>query len=987
MRARARLVGVLGALIIGSGIVAAAPVPGAAALILPVGFEQHDYVSIGQRLTTMAWAPDGRLFVSEKQGNVRVVRDGTLLSQPFLTVSTATESEKGLKGITFDPAFASNGFVYIYYTDPVTLKNRVSRFTTSATNPDRADPNSELVLVEGIGSGTFHSAGALHFGPDGKLYISTGDASYAPNSQNLHNLDGKILRLNPDGSVPSDNPFVGILNDRPEIWAYGLRNPFTFAFDTDTGRMFINDVGNATWEEIDEGVAGANYGWPTCEGVCSEPGMTNPLYTYNHADGPGKSITGAEFYSGTTFPVEYRGDYFFGDYVGNYIKRYDMQTGQVVDFATDTPNVADIRTGPDGALYYLSVEAKKIVRIQYTGASPPPSGDLVLEPIADDHVAASVPDRNYGRSPLLYASSGSDLNRVFLEWDLTALAGQHIASVALRIHTDTASLAGSTATQTVRHVDDDGWTELGLTYNNQPSVSATLGTLGPTQPDTEYLIPLDAAEVEGHLGGLFSVAVDSSSPVDTLFFYSRDSYAGASKKPALVITTSTTPPPPPVIGSPPEPQIDEPAFDATYRAGDEITYSGSASDAEDGALGPDSLTWEVVFHHDTHTHPFIEPFSGVSGGTFVVPDTGETSDNVWFRIHLTATDSDGNSVDTFRDIVPLKSQVTLATVPAGLSVLLDGSPKVTPTSFIGVEGLRRQLTAPATQTLAGHTYEFDSWSDGGAADHSIATPQADTTYTATYTEVTGGGASCGEGIAGSPDVGDTFGRSIGAGWGSADVGGSYTLSGGATSFSVAGGQGILNLAGSGANRAATLNGVSLRDAEILVCITPSKVAAGNATYVYAEARVVGTNAYRPKIILNADGSVAVHAGKVVNGKESSVAPPVVVAGLTQAAGKTYWLHALVSGDSPTTIKINTWADGEAEPAGWQFSATDSTSALQVAGGSWPARVHELEQHSDQHCLRRFQRRWQRWTGRPATPAARHGHRHGCLWADARERLG
>ena len=135
MSGRARLVAVLGLLIVGSGIVAAAPVPGAAAFILPAGFEQHDYVSIGQRLTTMAWSPDGRLFVSEKQGNVRVVKDGTLLSQPFLTVSTATESEKGLKGIAFDPAFASNGFVYIYYTDPATLKNKVSRFTSSATDP------------------------------------------------------------------------------------------------------------------------------------------------------------------------------------------------------------------------------------------------------------------------------------------------------------------------------------------------------------------------------------------------------------------------------------------------------------------------------------------------------------------------------------------------------------------------------------------------------------------------------------------------------------------------------------------------------------------------------------------------------------------------------------------------------------------------------------------------------------------------------------
>ena len=261
---------------------------------------------------------------------------------------------------------------YVYYTDSTTVLNKVSRYTVSQSDPDVADPNSEVVLVSGIATGVFHSAGALHFGSDGKLYVSTGDGSYGPNGQDLTNLNGKILRLNTDGSVPGDNPFVGQASVRPEIWAYGLRNPFTFAFDPGSQRMMINDVGNSTWEEIDSGQSGANFGWPTCEGVCNDARFVDPVYAYNHAAGPGKSITGGVFYRGTMFPSAYRGDYFFGDYVGNYIKRFNPGTGAVTDFATNAMNPVDLDVGPDGALYYLSVEAKTVDRIAYGETQPPP---------------------------------------------------------------------------------------------------------------------------------------------------------------------------------------------------------------------------------------------------------------------------------------------------------------------------------------------------------------------------------------------------------------------------------------------------------------------------------------------------------------------------------------------------------------------------------------------------------------------------------------
>jgi glucose/arabinose dehydrogenase len=913
-----RVLAVVLATVFAIGLDVGAPRRVEAAATLPQGFEATDYVSIGQRLTAMAWSPDGRLFVSEKTGGVRVVKNGNLLPTPFLTVTTNTNDEKGLKGVAFDPNFGSNGYVYVYYTDADTLLNKVSRFTTSSGNPDVADPNSEIVLISGIGSGVYHSAGALHFGPDGKLYISTGDASYAPDSQNLHNLNGKILRINKDGTVPTDNPFVGQTGVRPEIWAYGLRNPFTFAFSS-TGLMYINDVGNSTWEEIDQGQKGANYGWPTCEGVCNVAGMTNPIYTYNHNDGPGKSITGAEFYSGTTFPTDYRGDYFFGDYVGNYIKRYDPATGQVFDFAVDVPNPVDLRTGPDGALYYLAVEAKKVVRIQYTGVvTPPPDPNTVsFAPVADDHVTAASPAKNYGRSPSLYAQSGADANRIFKKWDLSSLAGKVIDSATLKFRTSTTASSASSATENVKLVTDSSWTELGLTWNNQPAMSTGLATIPAVAANTNYSITLPVNALQPYAGTLLSLGIDANNPVDSMYFNSRDA---VSDRPALVIHWSD--PAPPVIGDPPQPSIDTPVDGSTFRANDTISFSGSATDTEDGTLGPSAMTWEVVFHHDTHTHPFIEPFSGVDHGTFDIPDTGEASDNIWYRIHLTVTDSDGNTATTFRDVVPLKSTVTLATSPSGLQVLLDGSPFTAPKTFIGVENFKRQITAPLTQSMNGRTYEFVSWSDGGAADHSIQTPINDTTYTATYKDVTDSGTEA---------VSDDFTRTVTNGWGTADKGGTYVLSGGNANFAATGSAATILLPQTNANKAATLPGVYLQDADVTVRVAEDKLPVGNAGYAYAEVRVAGSNAYRPKLIFNTNGTVAVHAGVVVNGTETQVAPPVVVAGLTQTPGAFYWLRTQVTGVNPTTIKVKAWADGQPEPANWQFSATNNAAQLQTAG--------------------------------------------------------
>jgi glucose/arabinose dehydrogenase len=327
------------------------------------GFE-HTLVTAGlSEPTAMEFAPDGRLFVCEKGGRLRVVKGGTLLDTEFVAVSVNSFSERGLLGIAFDPNFSSNRFVYVYYTRSASpIKNRVSRFTASIGNPDVAVPNSEVVILDDIGSDAGnHNGGAIHFGLDGKLYVAIGDGgSNASNSQSLTTLSGKLLRINSDGSIPSDNPFVGDSEARGEIWALGLRNPYTFAVDPVSGKIHINDVGANTWEEINVGMVGGNYGWPLCEGMCGDPLFIDPIHAYDH--NVGDAITGGAFYRGTQFPNQYLGSYFFSDYLGGFIKRLDI-ANQVSDFWITGNGPVDLKVGPDGVLYYAAIFTGEIRRI------------------------------------------------------------------------------------------------------------------------------------------------------------------------------------------------------------------------------------------------------------------------------------------------------------------------------------------------------------------------------------------------------------------------------------------------------------------------------------------------------------------------------------------------------------------------------------------------------------------------------------------------
>jgi len=335
----------------------------------PAGFTGTTYVSGLAKPTAMEFSPDGRLFVCEQGGALRVIKNGTLLGKPFVVLPVEASGERGLLGVAFDPAFVVNKFVYLYYTSrtPAT-HNRASRFTASG---DTALAGSETVLIDldDLSGATNHNGGAVHFGPDGKLYIAAGENANPANAQVLTNLLGKILRINSDGVIPADNPFFATATGRNRaIWCTGLRNPFTFAFQPGTGTMFLNDVGNSSWEEINFGVAGANYGWPATEGYTTNAGYKSPVFAYPHGGGTsaGNAIAGGAFYNPATnqFPASYLGDYFFGDYVNGWINVLNLADSTVKNFGSGLGSVIDLKVGPDGSLFYAT-QGGIVGKVQY----------------------------------------------------------------------------------------------------------------------------------------------------------------------------------------------------------------------------------------------------------------------------------------------------------------------------------------------------------------------------------------------------------------------------------------------------------------------------------------------------------------------------------------------------------------------------------------------------------------------------------------------
>jgi putative heme-binding domain-containing protein len=322
---------------------------------LPPGFTIQVIATGLTGCTALEAAPDGRVFVCEQTGALRVVKNDRLLDAPVMRLDVDSSWERGLIGVTVDPAFPRRPYVYVCYVAAKPYPHhRVSRWTVVN---DRAVPGSEKVLLEGDDQNRLggsvpngHQGGALHFGVDGKLYIAIGDQTAGAPAQDLSTFQGKLLRINADGTIPADNPFVKKTKGKyRSAWAIGLRNPFAFAVQPRTGRIFINDVGG-NYEEINEGTAGANFGWPSVEhGPTSDARFRGPIHWY-----PAASIVGGAFAPPDLhWPGEYRG-YFFLDFVGGWIKVLDPdKPARARTLATGLRRPTDLRFAPDGSLYVL----------------------------------------------------------------------------------------------------------------------------------------------------------------------------------------------------------------------------------------------------------------------------------------------------------------------------------------------------------------------------------------------------------------------------------------------------------------------------------------------------------------------------------------------------------------------------------------------------------------------------------------------------------
>lgn len=393
------------------------------ATLLPGFTEAQVGSNLGGSPTAMDFAPDGRLFVCLQSGQVRVIENGNLLATPFVTVPTTENGERGLLGIAFDPGFAGNHFVYVYYTvSNAPIHNRVSRYTA---NGNVAVSGSETVILDldNLSTATNHNGGAIHFGSDGKLYIGVGENANPANSQSVANRLGKLLRINADGTIPSDNPtsFPNIAGSptgaNRAIWAVGLRNPFTFGVQPGTGRLFINDVGQNTWEEINDGIAGSNYGWNICEGDCSPPNSNfrDPLLQYSHDDGC--AIVGGAFYNPSVnqFPAGYVGKYFFGDLCGAWIRVMDTSNNTASDFATGIGSPVDIKVGPEGSLYYLDQGSGQVWKISAISTPTPTATPITVSgtvtycsnPAADGVPGVTLTLTGSGSGSILSDSSGN----------------------------------------------------------------------------------------------------------------------------------------------------------------------------------------------------------------------------------------------------------------------------------------------------------------------------------------------------------------------------------------------------------------------------------------------------------------------------------------------------------------------------------------------------------------------------------------------------
>ncbi len=671
--------------------------------------------------TAIAFTPDGRMLVTSQGGQLRVLKGSPLTNTQALDISgqMCGGGEQGLLGVAVDPLFTTNKFIYLFYTannnsgcgtpnygtttySAVNQKvNRVSRFVLA--DNDTVALSSELILVDRMPArGTNHNAGDVHFGKDGYLYISIGDGGTDwtgsgsgggnDSARDKNVLTGKILRVTRDGGIPADNPFTGAGTARcnvngthvgtdhcQETYAWGLRNPFRFAMDPNAAstRFFINDVGQGAREEINLNQSGADYGWNCREGSVgnSTSGKCNPT------------------------PPNMVGPYFdYGRSAGSgglAVGGCSSITGGAV-----VPN--GIWPAPwNGRYLFADYVCGGVFGIDAT--TSPGAGSTSVQ-------AANFAT-NLGGSSATSLRFGPDAAGTSLYYTTYANGGE-VRKIRY--------VAGSNSAPTVTNLSANPTT--GVAPLN---VSLTATATDPNAGDvityfwdfgdgTTSTTTTNTTSKNFTTNGNFIVGVRARD--DKLAF-------------SAAVTTTIS------VGSntPPTPTITAPLASKLYAVGETITLTGSATDAQDGTLPPSALSWRVILHHDTHTHPFFGPQTG-NNVQFVTPPPEDTAaaGNSYLEIELTATDNNGAKAVVSRDIQPRKITLSLQSVPSGRTLEINGQKIVTPQNIVAWDGWQLPVNA-RDQNGGASGYRFGSWSDSGARAHAYNTPASNATLTANFT--------------------------------------------------------------------------------------------------------------------------------------------------------------------------------------------------------------------------------------------------------------
>ncbi len=619
------------------------------------GFDEETLATDLDMPTGFAHSADGRIFIAENDGLVRVITAaGQLLPTPFVSVSVNRDGDRGLVGIALHPGFPNTPYVYLTYTtdivppSPINSFSRIHRVTRWTANGNVAVPGSEVILIDNIPSDSdSHVGGSIRFGADGKLYVTTGDGApydgttpLALRALDVNQLTGKVLRVNLDGTAPTDNPFYttpGAI--RSKVWQMGLRNPFRATFRPATGAFYVGDVGWNIWDEVNVAPAAATFGWPCYEGSgpqstyqsvypaqCAAVTPVAPLYTYPHSGEFGGAITGLAFFSGGNYPASYDGRLFIADYANQWIKAITLGPGetfgsiQTIAQGDGIFTPVDIALAPDGNLNYLVVAEDftqptgSVHRIVYVG-----SGNHAPRPVASAGPSA-------GYAPLLvnFSSAGtSDADNDPLQYHW--------------LFGDGAEMDGANVSHT---------------YTANGSYLATL--------QVSDGVLLREAKVQVTVGSL-----------------------------------------------PPTATISLPASTVTYVVGQAIAFSGSAVDPDEGSLGPASLHWTVIQHHGGHQHHFMDLLG--PSGSFIPVDHGTDGGVITYDLFLTATDSTGlyhtTGFNIHKNQVPFANagiDQSFACSSPGIGVTLDGSqssdPDTQPVSYLWTQigGPPVTLSGPLT---------------------------------------------------------------------------------------------------------------------------------------------------------------------------------------------------------------------------------------------------------------------------------------------------